>query len=362
MTLRRGLDGLSTGMAAGQRSDGHLGDHPAVHPLVRAAAARQHGVVTRRDLQRAGVGDQEIRTRVARGEWVRLRRGAYIDARALAEVRSRHRRHVIACTAAMLTLGRPTAVVGGLSAAAVWGLPLPGGPDPAVTLVDPTQSGRAPGVRMVMAPLPDDAVTQHDGLAVTTLARTVVDVARLEPFDSAMVVADAARWDDQVSAAELAEVVAGVQGWRGAAAARCVVDLCRAGVESPLETRMRLRLLEAGIPEPQLLVTIRADGRLIEADGWWADAAVVMECDGRVKYREPWGGLSTEQKHWDEKRRAEIGSAAGLRFWRVAEEDLRSEAAWAAALARLVAMLAHPLPGARRFTVTVEARRRRRAG
>ena len=332
-----------------------------MHPLVRAAADRQHGVVTRRDLQRAGIGDQEIRTRVARGEWVRLRRGAYIAAADLAAARSRHRRHVIACRAVLLTLGRDSAVVGGLSAAVVWGLPLPAGPDPVVTLLDPTQTMRGPGFRMSMAPMPPDAATEHDGLPVTSLARTVADCARLERFDHAMVIADAARWDDRLPSADLTAVVAGMQGWRGAAAARCVAELCRAGVESPLETRVRLRLLASGIVEPELLVTIRVDGRAIEADGWWADAAVVMECDGRVKYREPWGGLTTEQKHWEEKRRAEVAGAAGVRFWRVAEEDLRSEAAWAAAVARLEAMLAHPLPGPRRFTVTHEPRRVRRA-
>ncbi|MEI4270383.1 type IV toxin-antitoxin system AbiEi family antitoxin domain-containing protein [Klenkia sp. LSe6-5] len=331
----------------------------SVHPLVRAAAARQHGVVTRRDLVRAGVGDQEIRTRVARGEWVRLRRGVYVAADVLAAASTRRRRHVIACSAALLTLGRPGVALGGLSAAAVWGLPIPAA-DHAVTVLDPEQSLRSTGLRVLTAPLPPGSVTTHLDLPVTTMARTVADCARLESLELALCVADAARWDDRLTRAELDAVVEGMRGWRGAAAARCVADLCRAGVESPLETRVRLRLVEAGIAEPELLVTIRADGRVIEADGWWDAAGVVMECDGRVKYRDPWGGSTTEQKHWDEKRRAEVATAAGVRFWRVADEDLRSDAAWAAALGRLRAMLAHPLPGPRRFTVTHEPRRTRR--
>ncbi|SCX45512.1 Transcriptional regulator, AbiEi antitoxin, Type IV TA system [Klenkia marina] len=332
-----------------------------MHPLVRAAAARQHGVVTRRDLQRAGVGDQEMRTRVARGEWVRLRRGAYVAAEVLAAASTQRRRHVIACSAALLTLGRAGAVVGGLSAAAVWGLPVPTAPDRDVVLLDPAQSLRSTGLRVLMTPLPPGSTTTHLDLRVTTLARTVADCARFEDLEVALVLADAARWDDRLTQADLTAVVEGMRGWRGAAAARCVADLCRAGVESPLETRVRLRLLEAGVAEPELLVTIRAEGRVVEADGWWDAAAVVMECDGRVKYRDPWGGLTTEQKHWQEKRRAEVAGAAGVRFWRVADEDLRSEAAWSAALARLRAMLAHPLPGPRRFTVTRETRRTRRA-
>ena len=350
-------------MSTGSQRDGALSGHDAaVHPLVHTVASRQHGVVTRRDLHRAGIGDQEIRTRVARGEWVRLRRGAYVSARVLAAADTPARRHLLLCWAAVLTLDRPSAVVAGTSAAALWGLPLPARSLDRVTLADPRQSCRGQGLRMTMAPLPPGSCVVHRGLPVTSLARTVADCARTEPFESALVVADAARWDDRLTAAELSAVVDGMNGWRGAAGARLALDLSRAGVESPLETRSRLRLVSAGIPEPQLLMTIRVGGRVLEVDGWWDDAGIAMECDGRIKYRDPWGGRTTEEAHWAEKRRSEIAVAAGVRFWRVADEDLRTEASWAAAMGRLQAMRAHPLPGPRRFTVVAESRRSRRAG
>ncbi len=333
-----------------------------MHPLVQAAAARQHGVVTRRDLQRAGIDDQEIRTLVARGEWVRLRRGAYASAAVVAAADTVGRRHLIDCAAALLTLGRPSAVLAGTSAAAVWGLPVRRDGLREVTLADPTQSARGRGVRMAMAPFPPGSRDVHRGLPVTSLARTVADCARFEEFEPALVIADAARWGDRLTADELAGVVAGMDGWRGAAGARRLLALTRAGVESPLETRTRLRLLGSGVPEPRLLITIRIGGRVIEADGWWDGAAVVMECDGRVKYQDPWGGRTAEEVHWAEKRRAEIATAAGVRFWRVADEDLRTDASWAASLARLEAMLAHPLAGPRGFTVVQETSRHRRAG
>ncbi|WP_409328514.1 hypothetical protein [Trujillonella humicola] len=114
-----------------------------------------------------------------------------------------------------------------------------------------------------------------------------------------------------------------------------------------------------GVPEPRLQVTLTADGVTAEVDGWWPDAGVAMECDGRVEYRDPWRGRTTEEAHWREKRRAEVLTAAGVRFWRVADADLGR--GWPAALARREAMLAHPLPGTRRFDVS-SARRFRRTG
>ncbi|MGY1741415.1 MULTISPECIES: type IV toxin-antitoxin system AbiEi family antitoxin domain-containing protein [unclassified Blastococcus] len=330
-----------------------------MHPLLRPAADRQHGVVSSRDLRRAGFGDREVRTLVSRGEWVRLRRGAYASAAALAAATTVTARLRIEATAVLLALDRPSAVLSGHSAAVLHGLPTPRGMQGLVTLTDPHQHRRGSGYEVTCAPLPAGSTELADGLPVTTLARTVTDVARTWPLEAALVVADAARWQDRLTAAELRAAVDAVAGWRGADAARRVRDLARDGAESPLETRTRLRLVADGVPEPRLQVALTADGVTAEVDGWWPEAGVAMECDGRVKYRDPWNGRTTEEAHWREKRRAEVLAAAGVRFWRVADVDLGR--GWSAALARLEAMLAHPLPGPRRFTAS-SARRLRRTG
>jgi hypothetical protein len=329
-----------------------------MHPLLRPPADRQHGVVSTRDLRRAGFGDREVRTLVSRGEWVRLRRGAYASASVVAAATTVSARHRIDATAVLLALDRPSAVLSGYSAAVLHGLPTPRRMQDGVTLTDPHQHRRGSGYEVTCAPLPAGSTTVLDGLRVTSLARTVTDVARAWPLEPALVAADAARWQDRLTAAELGAAVDDVVGWRGADAARRIRDLTRDGAESPLETRTRLRLVADGIPEPQLQVTLEAGGVSAEVDGWWPDAGVAMECDGRVKYRDPWNGRSTEEAHWREKRRAEVFTAAGVRFWRVAETDLGR--GWSAALGRLEAMLAHPLPGERRFTASVERRPRRR--
>lgn len=304
-----------------------------MHPLLAPAADRQHGVVTSRDLRRAGFGDGEVRTLVARGEWVRLRRGAYVSASTLAAASTADARHRIDAVAVLLGLDRPAAVLSGYSAAVLHGLPTPRRMQGVVTLTDPHQHRRGSGYEVTCAPLPAGSTGLLAGLPVTTLARTVTDVARTWPLEAALVAADAARWQDRLTDAELRAAVDAVAGWRGAAAARRVRDLARDGAESPLETRTRLRLVSDGVPEPRLQVTLSCDGVSAEVDGWWPDAGVAMECDGRVKYRDPWNGRSTEEVHWREKRRAEVLAAAGVRFWRVADADLGR--GWPAALARL---------------------------
>lgn len=329
-----------------------------MHPLLRSAVDRQHGVVTSRDLRRAGIGDREVRTLVSRGEWVRLRRGAYASASVVAAATTLSARHRIDATAALLTLDRPSAVLSGYSAAVLHGLPTPRGMQGAVSLTDPNQHRRSRGYEMTCAPLPAGSTVLLAGLPVTSLARTVTDVARAWALEPALVAADAARWGDRLTAAELGVAAEAVAGWRGADAARRVCDLARDGAESPLETRTRLRLVADGVPEPRLQVTLTADGVSAQVDGWWPEAGVAMECDGRIKYRDPWHGRTSEEAHWREKRRAEVLSAAGIRFWRVADADLGR--GWPASLARLRAMLRHPLPGGRRFTVSFERRPRRR--
>ena len=333
-----------------------------MHPLLRPIADRQHGVVSSRDLRRTGFGDREVRTPVARGEWVRLRRGAFASASVVAAAATVGARHRIDASAVLLALDRPSAVLSGYSAAVLHGLPTPRRMQDVVTLTDPHQHRRGSGYAVTCAPLPAGSTTVVGGLPVTSLARTVTDVARGWPLEPALVAADAARWRDGLSAAELGAAVDDVVGWRGADAARRVRDLARDGAQSPLETRTRLRLAADGVPEPQLQVqvqvqvSLQADGVSAAVDGWWPEAGVAMECDGRVEYRDPWNGRSTEEAHWREKRRAEVMSGAGVRFWRVADVDLGR--GWAAALARLEAMLAHPLPGPRRFTVAAERRLR----
>ncbi|MFB2555052.1 endonuclease domain-containing protein [Herbiconiux liangxiaofengii] len=69
---------------------------------------------------------------------------------------------------------------------------------------------------------------------------------------------------------------------RGVARARTALPLVRQGSDSPQETRLRLALVRAGLPEPDLNVEIRAvDGRFVaRVDMLYRGARVVVEYDG----------------------------------------------------------------------------------
>ena len=330
-----------------------------MHPFLRAAAVRQHGVLTTRDLTRAGITAQEVRRAVSTGAWVRLRRGAFLAADALAAADAAGDRRVVEAAAVVFTLDRPDAVLSGFSAARVWGLPTPQRLRGTVTLTDPDQHRRGRGYEVTHGPLPAGSTTVHRGLPVTTLARTVVDCARAWSMEEALILADAARWGDRLTAAELEEAIDAAAEHRGVAAARRVAGLTCDGADSPLETRTRLRLHETGIEIPELQVVIGADGAVHEADGYWRRYGIVMACDGRGKYRDPWG-MTTEQKHWSEKRQRETLMAAGVRFWTVTHADV--EDGWARAAARLLELIARTPPGPPRLPVSDVRRARPRAG
>lgn len=331
-----------------------------MHPFLRVAAARQHGIVTSRDLARAGITPQEVRRAVASGEWVRMRRGAFVAADALTEAEASGRRPLLEAAAVVHTLDRPAAVLSGYSAARVWGLPTPHRLRGTVTLTDPTQHRRGEGYEITHAPLPAGSTTVHQGLPVTTLARTVVDCAREWSLEEALILADAARWGDRVTATELQAALTEGVAHRGVDAARRVVELSRDGADSPLETRARLRVHEAGIELPELQVVLAVDGVSHESDGLWRRLGIVMACDGRGKYRDPWHGATTEEKHWREKRQRDVLIGAGVRFWTVTDADLRD--GWPRALARLVELMSKPSTLSPRVTVFDRRFPRPRAG
>ncbi|WP_324276912.1 hypothetical protein [Blastococcus brunescens] len=57
-------------------------------------------------------------------------------------------------------------------------------------------------------------------------------------------------------------------------------------------------------------------------DGWYPDAALAIEFDGRVKYRQARYGRTPEDELWREKRIEDVLRSFGVRFVRVVHADL----------------------------------------
>src|SRR4051794_20413595 len=133
-------------------------------------------LVLRSQALAAGLVDDEIRRRLRRGQWSHLQRGAYLVGPG--EVDSRHR-HLLAVRATLAGLRVP-AVLSHASAAALHGLPVWGVPlrQVHITRRPPARSADERRLRSHVARLAPEDVVRVDGTMVTSISRTVVDLAR----------------------------------------------------------------------------------------------------------------------------------------------------------------------------------------
>lgn len=143
---------------------------------------------------------------------------------------------------------------------------------------------RSARVHLRTAPVDPVDIRTISGLRVTSLERTIVDLARSVPFEQAVVAADAAlaRGADRERAGM---IVDGMRRWAGVPAARRVLDAADRRSESVGETRSRLAIAAAGLPVPELQWAVWSPtGVRYQTDFSWPDHGTVGEFDGKVKY------------------------------------------------------------------------------
>jgi predicted transcriptional regulator of viral defense system len=139
-----------------------------VDTLIAELARRQHGVVEHDQLRALGLSDSAISWRVGRGRLHRLYRGVYAVGHTRLSAEGRRLAAVLACGTG--------AVLSHQTAAAQWGIRPSSSPVIHVTV--PTTNGRRrPGIRVhrTRSLLPTDA-TRHDGIPITTVGRTLLDL------------------------------------------------------------------------------------------------------------------------------------------------------------------------------------------
>jgi hypothetical protein len=124
---------------------------------------------------------------------------------------------------------------------------------------------------------------------VTTVARTVADLARTLPFMDAVVVADSALSQEKTTKPELEQILKQfATGWPGVRQARRAIEFADERAESPLESAARVVFAEAGLEPPELQVTIHGEQVPFAArvDFLWRAQKVVAEADGLVTYND----------------------------------------------------------------------------
>jgi very-short-patch-repair endonuclease len=138
-------------------------------------AQRHDGLFTDAAAARLGISPKAVRVRRDKGLLVRVHPRVYRCAGAPVTVKQQLR-------AAVWTSGRPDTFVSHRSAAAMWGIDLPGDPVIEVSMLRP-HAPQLDGVVLHRSlDLCDQHVTDLDGLPVTTVVRTLVDLGAVLPW------------------------------------------------------------------------------------------------------------------------------------------------------------------------------------
>jgi very-short-patch-repair endonuclease len=277
---------------------------------VLALAARQHGVVARRQLLGLGMSAPAIRHRLAQGRLFRVHRGVYAVGRPDLTIKGRW-------MAAVLAHGEG-AVLSHLSAGVLWGI-LPTSIETAIEVtVAWTRRVHRPGIKVHRryAPVtPPD--TRRDRIPVTGPVQTLVDVApRVSRLQLEAAVNQADKLDlatpDRVRAA-LAEAD---PRQPGVAILRDLLDRHTFTLtDSHLEQLFLPIARRAGLPEPR--TRQRVNG--FRVDFYFPELGLVVETDGLRYHRTP-----AEQAK--DRLRDQAHTAAGLTPLRFTHAQIAYEA------------------------------------
>lgn len=262
---------------------------------LREIASMQAALILTRELSRLG-RESELRKRVAIGDLLRLRAGVYVQTaewEAL-DIDARYRTRVRAA-AAVSPSGTQFSHD---SAAALWRLPRTGAWSRDIHVVtEPTPGGTSRcGIRHHGHGL-DPRPSMIDGVAVTSLARTLVDVAASADFVHAIVKLDAGlrraggtehgnlSYETGPDKTDLFCLLESRTPFRGAVRARRAIEFADGHSGSALESYFRVQCHALGLPAPTLQAPFYDEQGLIGyTDFFWPHLGLIIEIDGASKY------------------------------------------------------------------------------
>jgi very-short-patch-repair endonuclease len=276
---------------------------PPPEAALAALASRQYGVVSRAQLVTLGFTRDAIRRRLQVNRLRRLHPGVYAVGHWALTSRSHDLAAVFACG--------PQALLSHRAAGRRLGLLRSGAP---IEVTAPRGCKPKPGILVHRTRLihPDDRSTV-DGVPVTSIARTLVDLADVlsdRLLAAAVNEAEVLRVFDLTA---IEETQSRLPGRRGRARLKRVLA---AYTEAPGYTtneaeRLFLRLCSRhGLPNPQRIVTAG-----YELDFYWSDTRLAIEIDGGAFHR-------TRQAFHEDRRRDRRLAGLGIQVARVPWRDL----------------------------------------
>jgi len=293
--------------------------------------------------------DRLLRKQFAAGMFARVAPGVYMDRAEWTRLDADGRYRALVRAAALRS--RPGAQFSHDSAAALFRLPSIG-PWPARVheLVAPAAGGTSRRGILRHGLGIDPHGTEVDGVAVSSLARTLVDVACTSPFVRAVAMIDQAlrperegepRWGlgiPLLTTGELSDVMDDLGPYRGLVSARRAVAFADGGAGSPAESFGRVQFHALRLPPPELQVPFSDDRGLIGyADFYWRELDLVVEVDGKAKYgqnRHFQKGVATDELLWREKQREDRLRRVVRSFDRIDWDTIADRRALAARLSQ----------------------------
>lgn len=272
----------------------------------------------RRELITIGICDDELARRVREAELVRIRRGAYRDPMAL-QPEAAH----LELLRAAIAQNRSAFMASHVSAGVVHELPVDRRRLGTVHLMRAAESRTITRKDLVRHFRPEVAATVVDGIPVTSVDTTALDLARTSSFRDGVAAVDRALR----TGAELQTMRAiwqAQRGYRGNPMADRVMDFADPLSESAGESHTRVQMAAAGVPAPELQLEFADDEGLMRCDFAWRAQRVVGEFDGKIKYgRQAREGISLEEALLAERRREVRLQRLGWWVVRFVWDDLR---------------------------------------
>lgn len=220
--------------------------------------------------------------------------------------------------AAVLACGHG-AVLSHRSAAAHWGIrDHRGGP---IDITSPSKTKSRGTLRRHCIPLPADEVTIERSIPITTVPRTIFDLAAAstpDAVENALRQSEFRRLYDSLSLQDLIERYPGHRGIRSVRAALARRSEAPGRTVSPLEERFLPFIDRHGLPRPQLNAWLEVEGRHFQVDCLWPGSRQIVELDG-------WEAHGTRTAFRDDRARDRTLRVAGYAVTRLTWTQLDDE-------------------------------------
>jgi very-short-patch-repair endonuclease len=279
---------------------------------VARLAQRQHGVVGRAQLEAMGLGEDAIHHRQRLGRLHRLTAGAFAVGHRLVTKEGWWMAAVLSCG--------PEAVLSHRAAAALWDLRNP--TEGAVDVTLPRKSRSCRNVRRHFAVVPLDERAVKSGIPVTSVPRTILDLAATESLDAVENLLREMEFRELRDRLSLPDLVERYPGKRGVRKVRAALERLKEEPEgrkrSKLEERFAPFLRRNHLPLPRFNDWIVLGIKRFQVDCHWPGTRQIVELDG-------WEGHKTKTAFREDRARDRALRVAGYSVTRLTWNQLDDE-------------------------------------